>query len=315
MHAQGRVDGYIRIFNDEFNGNFLDKNEYYYHYSRRAFESCCRLLDTAYEHLENGLLRLKMIYAPNSSCDIKTDFKNQEVWTFRRYKYGRFSIRARIDYGKGIFPAFWLFGGSTAPKIQPYTEIDIFEAYVADKELESNVHIYDTTINCDNHPTGRWKFKPGQWYNYTFNWTPDSLNLYIDGKFIKTLYNSAFLGNMNIILNIGSFPSLKKLKKEEMPLFFDVDYLTIDYPIDTTQIVKIDTFESNYGNKTVFTGKKIKVCETRGKVVFKGNPSRYHGYNMDLVATESISFKPGFHAEENSNFRAWIINTTTLIKK
>lgn len=323
LFGQGGIDGYVRIFGDEFNNNGSppDENEYHYELMPSSLEISCRLYEPQYCLFENGMLRLKAIYSPNCTCPMDwsenppirtSDFKSQSLLTFKRYKYGRFSVKAYIPYGDGIWPAFWLFGGTTDPVNHPYSAIDIFEAYVSQHYIQSNVQI----TNIDDHRSEAWYLGPNERHIYTLDWGPDYLRFFIDGVFKANLYNSYLLGNMNVIFTMGVTNSfeLGNPVPAQMPLSMDLDWFNVDYPIDKDAIVSINNFESTYSTNTVYAGKEIYMSPNNGSVVVKGMSSQYFAHYLDLIATDKISLKPGFHAEANSYFRAWTVDATTLQK-
>ena len=107
---------------------------------------------------------------------------------------GKYEIRCKISKGKGLWPAFWGFGGSV------WCELDIFEIYFDDDYSNSfrytnNVH-YD--LNNDGGTKGEQCSYSQQgldfenWHTFTCYFDNDKIDFYIDGNFInrKTRYTS-----------------------------------------------------------------------------------------------------------------------------
>lgn len=66
--------------------------------------------------------------------DSSGNFFNRTIDTDRKYEqtYGFFEIKAKLPYGKGVWPAFWLFNheaGDSREEWDYRPEIDIMEAY------------------------------------------------------------------------------------------------------------------------------------------------------------------------------------------
>lgn len=99
------------VWSDEFNGNSVDRSkwnfdiggngwgnnelEYYTDRSQNAYTSGGNLVIQALREDYGG--------RPYTSARMKTQGKYS-------VKYGKFEMRAKLPYGHGIWPAFWLLG-------------------------------------------------------------------------------------------------------------------------------------------------------------------------------------------------------------
>ena len=116
----------------------------------------------------------------------------------QEWKFGTFLIRARIDSTLGSWPAIWTLGSSG--EWPSNGEIDIMEfyrvkseptilanvAYGTDKQYVAK---WDDSKTSLKHFTDKNKDWVKQFHIWRMDWTPESINLYLDDE----LLNSAFL--------------------------------------------------------------------------------------------------------------------------
>ncbi|WP_017812124.1 MULTISPECIES: family 16 glycosylhydrolase [Paenibacillus] len=105
-------------------------------------------------------------------------------------KYGKIDIRAKVPYGKGIWPAAWMLGSDIGSNPWPASgEIDVMEyigppapntvygtihgpGYSGDKGLSAGYTIGEPFSNA--------------FHNYTVEWEPGVIRWYVDGKLYHT---------------------------------------------------------------------------------------------------------------------------------
>ena len=108
-------------------------------------------------------------------------------------KYGYFEIRAKIQKGSGIHSAWWMIGAQqdTNPGSKENGEIDIFE--ILGKE-PNNIyytwHKWGSDLNDEGQTYNTNQDLSADYHVYGFEWTPTNMNLYLDGKLIKTMNKS-----------------------------------------------------------------------------------------------------------------------------
>ncbi len=100
------------------------------------------------------------------------------------WKYGKFSIRAKIPSQSGATAAFWFFGWPG--------EIDVFEFFDGPQGLLStNIHLWHLANN-GSHPDDVQRHNLGDlssaFHTYTFEWTPFKWEWSVDGIPIRTIY-------------------------------------------------------------------------------------------------------------------------------
>ncbi len=98
-----------------------------------------------------------------------------------KFYYGKIEIRAKIPYGMGFWPAFWLYGDEG-------NEIDIFEfGCQQPSKLYTNVH---TTYNNQHYD---WSEEyngtnfSNNFHNYSVEWEPNQIIFKVDGNEIRKI--------------------------------------------------------------------------------------------------------------------------------
>lgn len=128
----------------------------------------------------------------------------------RKFKYGYFELRFKANEEKGIWPAFWLFGG------EPNEEIDFFELK---GERENQIHL---DVHC---PNGCENYRGG-FLNLKKNW----------GAWLKT--NESLAKNWNIISGEWQ-PNYVKFYLNGQPIgYFEGDFKTYQYLFINTSVAK-----------------------------------------------------------------------------
>ena len=154
------------------------------------------------------------------------------------FRYGRVEIRAKIENGRGVWPALWLIGNN--PGGWPSCgEIDILE-YISDMPKTVHATIHYTKDGQYIHPTSQYgteKELDGDWHLYGMNWTPEKLELTFDKKVIFThLLNNATQtdgknpfrdGIYHLILNLALDGMAEAPVAEDYPRAFYVDYVRL----------------------------------------------------------------------------------------
>ncbi len=128
----------------------------------------------------------------------------------KKYKHGYFELRFKSNKEKGIWPAFWLFGG------EPNEEIDFFELK---GERENQIHL---DVHC---PKGCEDYKGG-FLNLKKNW----------GAWVKT--NQSLASGWNIISGEWQ-PGYVKFFLNGQPIgYFEGDFKTSQYLFLNTSVAK-----------------------------------------------------------------------------
>ena len=155
----------------------------------------------------------------------------------KTYRYGIFEIRFKAEEGRGIWPAFWLFGG------MPNEEIDVFELK---GERNNQVHVdVHCPKGCDkaykkkkwslNRNWGAW-IKTKEFLKENYNtmlaeWDEEGVKWFLNG-YPVAYWRGKFNTSMNVIVNNMVAKDGEAFKpgpdaSTKWPNFFDVDYVRI----------------------------------------------------------------------------------------
>lgn len=132
-----REEPWVLIFEDNFDGNSLNTNDWDicvgvprdpYFESQKAWHQKENI------DVSNGSLKIitRREYMPNMQYPVSYDpliynisdfdYTSGEIWSKRKFMFGKYEARVKIPKGWGLWPAFWLYGdGRTG------NEVDIFE--------------------------------------------------------------------------------------------------------------------------------------------------------------------------------------------
>lgn len=141
----------------------------------------------------------------NNSLQLK--YLNSCIWSKQEFKYGYFECRCKAPSGKGLWPAFWLFGQNNKD------EIDIMEMKgEKDYETHVDIHIPNNTGMVPGFlgikkNWGGW-IKTDQklieeWIVFSAIWKPGSIIYYVNGVPVSH-FKGDFATSMNVIANLAN---------------------------------------------------------------------------------------------------------------
>ncbi len=140
----------------------------------------------------------------------EVDYTCGLITSKRKYKYGMFEARFKSTDNKGIWPAFWLYGG------EPNEEIDFFELK---GERENQMHV---DVHC---PNGCEDYKGG-FLNLQKNW----------GAWVPA--NANLANDWNIVSGEWQDGYVKFYINGEPMAYFKGDFKTFQYLILNTSVAK-----------------------------------------------------------------------------
>ncbi|MBQ9693997.1 MAG: glycoside hydrolase family 16 protein [Kiritimatiellae bacterium] len=154
------------------------------------------------------------------------------------FRYGRIEIRAKIEHGRGVWPALWLIG-NTPGGWPTCGEIDILE-FVSQNPNTIHATLHYTKNGQYTNPTSPHQTKnaiAGQWHLYGMNWTPEKIELTFDKNVIFThlLDNATQSDGSNpfrdglyyLILNLALDGWAEPPVPEDYPRTFTIDYVRL----------------------------------------------------------------------------------------
>ncbi len=127
----------------------------------------------------------------------------------RQFSYGKIEMRARLPYGQGIWPAFWMLGSDISTNPWPSCgEIDIMENI--GKASEQN--IVHGTIHGPGYSgangigaayTGP-RFADG-FHTFSIEWSANSISWFVDGNLYETRTNASIPAGTQWVYNNKPF--------------------------------------------------------------------------------------------------------------
>jgi beta-glucanase (GH16 family) len=253
MEGSHVLPGYALAFNDEFNGNELNRGKWFtrYVYQNGGLDYLKdekqRFRDKDNHVVKDGVLSLVARKGDKpgqyDSGMIRSD------WTTR---YGYFEARVKMPGGKGVFPAFWLNSDAAEDgHVEWPPEIDIFE-FVHNGGEEHRNMIHTGVVQqkgtkrdfryLDPEFKTQWKYWKAPfnfdegWHTIGAEWTPDSVTTYVDGRKLVTFgyewkYNDGRLaGPAHILLNLaigGEWAGKYGIDDSAFPQALEVDWVRV----------------------------------------------------------------------------------------
>ncbi len=254
------IKGMKLVWQDEFNENGRPNPKFWK--SEKGFVRNEELQWYQEENAkcENGVLLIegKSVQIPNPNFEAgnanwrknrkEINFTSASIQTkgLQEWQFGTFLIRAKIDTTLGSWPAIWTLGNSG--QWPTNGEIDIMEFYrvkseptilanVAHGTNKEYVAKWDDSKTSLKHFTDKNKDWVKQFHIWRMDWTPESINLYLDDELLNSTSLSEtinpdgknpFLQPHFLLLNLaiggqnGGEPSSKtKLIK------YEVDYVRV----------------------------------------------------------------------------------------
>ena len=204
-----RKDDWVLVWNDEFEGTAVDASKWDYDIGNGFFDykSHTWIEGWGNEELQyytreadnvsvkDSLLTIRAVKEALHGCgytSARLKTRKRDGTALFAKTYGRFEIRAKVPWGKGLWPALWMlpqddnYGGWAASG-----EIDLMEI-VGEKphEVLNSIHFGSTgsdgrALITHVHPL------PGgstvaDWHTYAVEWEPGEIRFYVDDQLTRT---------------------------------------------------------------------------------------------------------------------------------
>ena len=167
------------------------------------------------------------------------DYLTSCIWSIDTFRYGYFECRAVVPEGKGLWPAFWLFGQNGKD------EIDIMECKgERSNDVHVDIHLPERKDYVKNNiglrkDWGGWVKMKTPIVNdtiiYSGVWLPNSLTYFINGVPISH-FGGDFSTPMNVIVNLA-------VARDNYPFNPGPDAQTVfpaDYQVDYIRVWKLE---------------------------------------------------------------------------
>jgi beta-glucanase (GH16 family) len=227
------------VWSDEFNGTSVNLNWWAFElgaggWGNNELQSYTNSPNNAF--VTDGKLNIVAIKNGSAYTSARMITKGKKEFT-----YGRIDIRAKMPFGKGIWPALWMLGGNINQVGWPKCgEIDIMEYLGQDVTKTYGTAHYDDGGHM--YKGGSYTLPGGQGYNdqfhvFTILWQENSITWYVDYnryfevtptniKFSSFELPQFFIFNMAVGGNWPGYPDATTV----FPQTMQVDYVRIFQP-------------------------------------------------------------------------------------
>jgi beta-glucanase (GH16 family) len=198
------------------------------------------------EYIDTEFLKKKNKF-PNEKGEFFYNYSGGAISSIKQYKYGYFEIRFKANEEKGIWPAFWLYGGG------PNEEIDFYEGK---GERENQIHVdVHCPKGCEDYKGGFLNLKKNwgawiktkeslanDWNIISGEWQPNYVKFFLNGQPIG-YFEGEFKTAQNLIINSAVAKNKEAFnpgpdEKTKFPNSFLVDYVRIWSQEDTIYDIK-----------------------------------------------------------------------------
>lgn len=227
------------------------------------------------ENLDIEFLKSKNRF-PNEKGEYTYNYSGGCISSLKQYKYGYFEMRFKTSSEKGIWPAFWLYGGS------PNEEIDFFEGK---GERDNQVHVDVHCLKgCEDYRGGFLNLKKnwGAWIKTTEGlsndwniisgeWQPNYVKFFLNGQPIG-YFEGEFKTAQNLIINNGVAKDREPFnpgpdETTKFPSALQVDYVRIWSQEDTIYNLK-DRYKLFEYTPATITDSNLYGAKPKRKVKF-----------------------------------------------
>lgn len=132
----------------------------------------------------NGVLTIKAVKEKYHGADYTSArllTKGKAAW-----RYGRIEVRAKLPYGRGIWPAIWMLSADNSYGTWPRIgEIDIMEhvGYSPDSVFATvHTQAYNHTIGTQKTRGVAYKDLSASFHVYALEWTKNKISIFIDNN-------------------------------------------------------------------------------------------------------------------------------------
>ena len=259
--------------------------------------------------------------------ELQIDVKNDSVyldyltsclWSKDTFRYGYFECRAIVPEGKGLWPAFWLYGQNQKD------EIDFMEMK---GERSHDIHVDVHLPNRKDYVKNTFGLKKdwGGWVRmknqlvgqpviYSGIWLPNSLTYFVNGVPVSH-FDGDFETPMNIVLNLavardGFAFNPGPDAQTKFPATFTVDYLRVWQLDAQLPLIKASFPELEVANlkgaqtaikkqvSLIYPKKKLE--QEQGFVTFI--PLNWHSYEVQTNGVSSLEVSAWIGSEQHPEF-------------
>ena len=207
---------YTLVWEDDFNGESINRDNWGNEIGFIRNHELQYYTDSPENaYIEDGCLVIRAV--PTGKEDVKYTSASLNTYGKRSFLYGRIEMRAKLPYGKGIWPAFWTLGTDIRQHGWPFCgEIDIMELIGTGSKTAAEIGMGDGVISGTIHYPNkkdhlkRCELLDGKYADdfhiIGMEWTKQHILWYVDG----IIYNKVDISDLPsfhkehyILLNIA----------------------------------------------------------------------------------------------------------------
>lgn len=227
------------------------------------------------ENIDANYLKTKN-KLPNDKGEFTYNYSGAAISSVKEYKYGYFEMRFKPNSEKGIWPAFWLFGG------KPSEEIDFYEGKGERlNQLHLDVHCKN---GCDDFKGGFLNLKKNwgawvktedgfanNWNIISGEWQPNYITFFLNGQPIG-YYKGNFSSTKNLFVNSAVAKNNEAFKpgpneKTKFPNSVLIDYVRI-WSLEDTIYDNKDKYKLFETTPNTIQTNDLYTTKPKGKVKF-----------------------------------------------
>lgn len=235
-------EGLSLAWSDEFNGDYIDYNNWGYDLGNGNGGWGNNELQTYTNSPTNSYISDgRLIIKAEKTGEYSYSSARMKSLGLQEFQYGRIDVRALLPKGKGVWPAIWMLGANYSQMGWPACgEIDIMEllghqagtvhgtAHWGDDYSQWQHQGNDISIYPDHFD--------GEFHVFSIDWAPNEINYLMDDEVFFTV-NTAMMNGQNypfnenffFILNVavgGNWPGYPD-ETTTFPVFMAVDYIRV----------------------------------------------------------------------------------------
>lgn len=241
------------------------------------------------------------------------DYLTSCIWSVDTFRYGYFECRAVVPEGKGLWPAFWLFGQNGKD------EIDIMECKgERSNDVHVDIHLPERKDFVKNNiglkkDWGGWVKMKTPIVNdtiiYSGVWLPNSLTYFVNGVPVSH-FDGDFSTPMNVIVNLAvardNYPfNPGPDAQTDFPADYQVDYVRV-WKLEPNAATKMTVFAQVDIEDNGWIPSKKKVLKKKIPLIYpKKELQKEQGF-VSLIPVNQSNYLVQVNGSGEVQVSAWV---------
>jgi beta-glucanase (GH16 family) len=254
---------------------------------------------------------------------MQVDYITSCIWSKEFFKYGYFECRCKAPSGKGLWPAFWLFGQNQKD------EIDIMEMK-GERRFETHVDIH-LPDKRDKTPGflgikkdwGGWvKMRDeltNNWVIFSGVWLPNSLTYYVNGIPVSH-FDGDFATSMNLVVNLAAARDNGPFnpgpdKNTVFPNDFLVDYVRVWKPINDPNAKQAEKWQIPINQKPINAENSTSRIKRKVRHVYSKKKLKSESGFISLIPQSEFVYLIQYNGSLDMNLQAELVDQKNISKQ